>query len=87
MFKKGIVGEVRKLLNRRLSKTAAQILGIRQIRGYLEGKYSVAECRRLLARDTRHFAKRQLTWFRHDKRIRWIGEKEFLRYAIDRFKG
>ena len=81
MFKKGIVREVRRLLRRTLSLTSARALGIKEIRGYLDGQYSIDRAKDMLKRDTRRFAKRQLTWFRADKRIRWIdldktGEKE-----------
>ena len=46
-------------------------LGYRQIAGYLAGEYDQAEARRLLKRDTRHFAKRQLTWFRKEPGLQW----------------
>ena len=46
-------------------------LGYRQVAGYLTGEYDQAEARRLLKRDTRHFAKRQLTWFRKEPGLRW----------------
>ena len=51
-------------------------LGYRQFSGYLAGEYSYDEAVRLLKRDTRHFAKRQMTWFRRMEKqgtaIRWI---------------
>ena len=85
MFRKGLIREVKRLLKGKLSQTASQIIGIKQIKGYLEGHYSLDEAKRLLARDTRRYAKRQLTWFRRDKRIRWLQEKEIIKYAFDRF--
>jgi len=72
MFKLGLIGEVRGLLNRKLSKTAACAIGIRQLEGYLNGAWPLEEAKRLIQRDSRHYAKRQLTWFRKDKRIQWI---------------
>ncbi|HNW40072.1 MAG TPA: tRNA (adenosine(37)-N6)-dimethylallyltransferase MiaA, partial [Candidatus Omnitrophota bacterium] len=45
---------------------------VSEIKGYLAGKYDLAEGRRLMQRNSRHYAKRQLTWFRKDKRIQWI---------------
>jgi tRNA dimethylallyltransferase len=47
-------------------------LGYRQFSGYLSGEYSYDEAVRLLKRDTRHFAKRQMTWFRKEPGIHWI---------------
>lgn len=53
-------------------------LGYRQLAGHLAGEYSYEEAVRRLKRDTRHFAKRQLTWFRKEPGITWlsIGESE-----------
>lgn len=53
-------------------------LGYRQMTGYVKGRYSWDEAVRLLQRDTRHFAKRQLTWFRRDPSVQWLtrGEDE-----------
>ena len=49
-----------------------QGLGYKQILEYMEGKYDLAEAVRLIKRDTRHFAKRQLTWFRREKDVIWV---------------
>ena len=65
MFENGlVVKEVQKLLSLKLSQSASQALGIKEIKGYLEGNYPLVEAKRLLERNTRHYAKRQLTWFR-----------------------
>ena len=72
MFKKGIVGEVRRLSKKRLSMTAGKALGYSEVMGYLKGRYSLEEAKELLKKNTRHFAKRQLTWFRPDRRITWL---------------
>jgi len=72
MFKKGLIGEIKKLLRKRLSKTANQAIGIDEMRGYLEARYDLNEAKRLMKRNSRHFAKRQLTWFRKESRIKWI---------------
>ncbi|MEW6009592.1 MAG: tRNA (adenosine(37)-N6)-dimethylallyltransferase MiaA [Candidatus Omnitrophota bacterium] len=76
MFKKDVIKEVKSALNLPLSKTARQIIGINEIADYLEGRYNKEEARRLIERNSRHFAKRQLTWFKRDKRIDWIEIKE-----------
>ncbi|MFA4991245.1 MAG: tRNA (adenosine(37)-N6)-dimethylallyltransferase MiaA [Candidatus Omnitrophota bacterium] len=73
MFKKGIVGEIRRLSRRRLSITAKKALGYGEVLGYLKGGYPLEEAKELLKKNTRRFAKKQLTWFRPDKRIHWLG--------------
>jgi len=74
MFRRGLVKEVKGLLKRDLSLTAGSALGIREVRGYLEGAYGIEEAKELLKKNTRRYAKRQLTWFRQDKQIRWFNE-------------
>lgn len=70
----GLVEETRRLLaqgyDRRLGSMKG--LGYRQIAGYLAGDSSYEEAVRLLKRDTRHFAKRQFTWFRKEPEIVWV---------------
>lgn len=72
MFRQGLIAEVKKLLKRKLSKTASYAIGLRELQGYLQGAYDLAEVKRLIKRNTRWYAKRQLTWFKKDKRINWI---------------
>jgi len=71
MFKSGLVNEVRCLLKQGLSKTASCAIGVKEIKDYLQGRYSLDEAKDLIKRHTRQYAKRQLTWFRKDKRIKW----------------
>ncbi|HAZ09693.1 MAG: tRNA (adenosine(37)-N6)-dimethylallyltransferase MiaA [Omnitrophica bacterium GWA2_41_15] len=71
MFKKGIVEEVRKLSKKKLSMTSQKALGYGEVLGYLKGEYSLEDAKELLKKNTRHFAKKQLTWFRPDRRIIW----------------
>ena len=56
-------------------------LGYKQLAGYIKGMYSLEDAIRLLKRDTRRYAKRQLTWFRRDDRIRWYTTKEDFSHA------
>ena len=72
MFERGLVNEVKKLLTGNLSLTCKQAIGIREIRDYLEGKHDLEQAKDLLKKNTRNYAKRQLTWFRKDKRIIWL---------------
>ena len=56
----------------RWSRTADKIIGIQEIRGYLNGQYSLLEAKQQIKLNTRHFAKRQLKWFKREKRLNWI---------------
>lgn len=70
----GLVAEVEGLLRQGLTTEfpAMRGLGYRQIFPYLMGKQSLDEAVSILKRDTRHFAKRQMTWFCADQHIQWI---------------
>jgi len=72
MFNDGLVGEVRSLKEKQPSATARASVGYKEILGYLNMEYSLKEAAGLLKKNTRRLAKKQLTWFRADKRIRWI---------------
>jgi len=74
MIDHGLVDEVRGLLERGYSEklTSMQGLGYKEIILYLSGIITLEEAVELLKKRTRNFAKRQLTWFRRDHRIRWI---------------
>lgn len=72
MFKKGLLAEVKKLSEKKLSKTASLAIGVRELLDFLNKKLSLAEAKTLIKRNSRRYAKRQLTWFRADKRIKWI---------------
>jgi len=76
MFRAGLLKEAKKLLENKLSKTAAMAIGIDEIKGYLAGEYSLEEAKNRITRNTCLYSKRQLTWFRKDKRIKWIEVKE-----------
>lgn len=70
MMKDGLVKEVRRLAKKRLSLTARMALGIREVGAYLEGRCTLEEAKELLKKNTRNYAKRQLSWFRHEREIR-----------------
>lgn len=76
----GLVHETRALLARGVTSSAPamQSLGYKEIGGWLQGAYDYAEAVRRLKRNTRHHAKRQLTWFGRDPRVRWLDASEFL---------
>jgi len=74
MVKEGLVREVERLLSKGYSKrlSSLQSLGYRQVADFLEGKYGLDRMKYLIKRDTRRYAKRQLTWWKNDGRIHWI---------------
>ncbi|MCM8783304.1 MAG: tRNA (adenosine(37)-N6)-dimethylallyltransferase MiaA [Candidatus Omnitrophica bacterium] len=72
MFARGLLPEIERLKNIKITPIAQQCLGYREITAFLEGKITLDEAKELLKRHTRQFAKRQLTWFLRDKRIKWI---------------
>lgn len=76
MFSEGLINEARALMDGKLGLTASQALGYKEAFGYLAGAYDLEEAKRLAKRNTRHFAKRQLTWFGRDKRIEWLELEE-----------
>ncbi|MBF0121949.1 MAG: tRNA (adenosine(37)-N6)-dimethylallyltransferase MiaA [Candidatus Omnitrophica bacterium] len=72
MFALGLEGEVKALLKHALTPTSSRIIGIPELRDYFSGVRSLGEAKELMKRNTRHYIKRQLTWFRKDKRLEWI---------------
>lgn len=72
-LEEGLIDEVKALRSRyELQKTALQALGYKEIIAYLDGECSLDEAVRRLKRETRRYAKRQLTWFRRDESITWF---------------
>jgi tRNA dimethylallyltransferase len=72
MFAKGIVEEIRKISALALSQSARKIIGVPEIMGHLQGEYDCDRAKYLMKLNTRHYIKRQLTWFRRDQRLTWI---------------
>jgi len=72
MFEEGLLEEVKGLLRKKLSRTAQMALGIREVRDYLEGRLTLQEAKELLKKNTRNYAKRQLSWFRHERGVEMI---------------
>lgn len=71
MLAEGLLDEVRALLPQR-DRPALQTVGYQEIFGFLVGEYDWAEAVRLLQRNTRRYAKRQLTWLRRDAAYQWV---------------
>lgn len=74
MVKEGLVSEVQKLKEQGATRdmVSMQGLGYKEILDYLDGRTSLEEAIYILKRDTRHFAKRQLTWFKRERNVSWI---------------
>ncbi|MFH1359674.1 MAG: tRNA (adenosine(37)-N6)-dimethylallyltransferase MiaA [Candidatus Omnitrophota bacterium] len=76
MFAHGIVDEIKCLERKKWSPTAKGIIGFKEIKGYLDGIYDLERAKYLMKLNTRHYAKRQMTWFRKDKRLSWIAMED-----------
>ena len=78
MLEHGLVEEVRHLQAQGCTRdmVSMQGLGYKEILDYLDGRCSYEEAVRVLKRDTRHFAKRQLTWFRRERDVIWVDKQE-----------
>ncbi len=84
MFKRGLEKEVRTLVGKYGWTQALQTIGYKEWREYFEGKISEKEVKNLIILHTRQYAKRQMTWWRADKRIYWIkNQKEAERLTKD----
>ncbi len=81
MIANGLVKEIEKLkaMGCHRGQTSMQGLGYKEILDYLDGSCTLDEAIYILKRDTRHFAKRQLTWFRRERDVRWLD--------LDRYQG
>ena len=79
MLKNGLVEEVKTLqrMGCHRGMVSMQGLGYKEILAWLEGEYPYDEAVRILKRDTRHFAKRQLTWFRREGEVTWVDKDKF----------
>jgi tRNA dimethylallyltransferase len=72
MVDTGLLDEAKKILKINLSDTASKAIGYKEFLPYFSGEASLEECKEVLKRETRRYAKRQITWFKRDKEINWI---------------
>ena len=79
MMENGLVEEVKRLKEMGCTRdmVSMQGLGYKEILDYLDGKCTLEEAVYVMKRDTRHFAKRQLTWFRRERDTRWLIQEEY----------
>lgn len=79
MMEEGLIEEVLNLKNMGCTRdmVSMQGLGYKEILAYLEEECSLTDAVSILKRDTRHFAKRQLTWFKRERDVRWIDKADY----------
>ncbi len=79
MIEDGLESEVRRLKEMDCTKdmVAMQGIGYKEMLAYLEGDYSLEEAVYIIKRETRHFAKRQITWFKRERDVIWLNKNEF----------
>ena len=79
MMEAGLVEEVRRLrkMGYNRNMVSMQGLGYKELLAWMDGEYSLEEAVRILKRDTRHFAKRQITWFKREKDVIWMNKPDY----------
>ena len=79
MMEQGLLDEVKALKKKGYSRdmVSMQGLGYKELLAYLDGECSLEEAVYIIKRDTRHFAKRQLTWFRRERDVIWVDKSAF----------
>lgn len=86
MIEQGLVEEVRGLADKYGCVDLAMTgIGYRQICQYLENENTLSEAVERIKIDTRHYAKRQMSWFKRDKRIKWVKEYEEAQSLVEQF--
>ena len=96
MMEHGLVDEVKHLADMGCTRdmVSMQGLGYKEILDYLSGEITLEEAVYILKRDTRHFAKRQITWFKRERDVRWLELEQFqndrkkvLEHILDEIEG
>ena len=79
MVSLGLVDEVRSLMDMGYDESlnSMRALGYKEIVSYLKGDISLEESIYIIKRDTRHFAKRQLTWFKRNEDVIWLNKENY----------
>lgn len=72
MIADGLVEEAKKFYKKNLSNTAKYAIGYKELFDYFDGKCTLTEAIEKIKQNTRRYAKRQITWFKRDNRIKWI---------------
>ncbi|MBQ2474907.1 MAG: tRNA (adenosine(37)-N6)-dimethylallyltransferase MiaA, partial [Ruminococcus sp.] len=77
MLAQGLIEEAQRVLASPLSCTSVMAIGYKELAPYFKEEAALEECIEKLKRETRRYAKRQLTWFRRDKEIHWLYADEY----------
>lgn len=87
MFECGIVNEIESLLKSGVSFDcqSMQAIGYKEFKPYFDGDISLDDVKNLIKLNTRHYAKRQLTWFKQYKNALWLEPLEAVKYSIEKF--
>lgn len=80
MAQQGMIEEAREIYENKKLSTAHQAIGYKELIPYLKNEQSLESCLDKIKLETRHYAKRQLTWFRRDDRIKWFEVDKFENY-------
>lgn len=80
MLQSALLEEATAFFKRYNSETAAQAIGYKELRGYIDGTETLSDCVERLKRETRRYAKRQLTWFRRNEAMNWLYADSFENY-------
>ena len=94
MLEDGLLDEVKSLVDEGYNRdlVSMQGLGYKEMIDYIQERYTLDEAVYTLKRDTRHFAKRQVTWFKREKQVTWVNKNEFdseadiLSFMIERLR-
>lgn len=77
MVENGLVEETRKFFETKTASTACQAIGYKELKPYIDGVMSLEDAKDNLKQATRRYAKRQLTWFRRNEKIKWLNIDEY----------
>ena len=80
MLEQGLLEEATQVLKNKLSFTSVKAIGYKELAPYILGEASFDECVEKLKRETRRYAKRQITWFKRDSEINWLYVDEYNSY-------
>ena len=80
MLEQGLLEEAEQVLKKDLSFTSVKAIGYKELAPYFNNEKSLEECIEKLKQSTRHYAKRQITWFKRDKDINWLYADTFSSY-------
>lgn len=87
MFECGVINEVDKLLGEGVdfNRQSMQAIGYKEFKPYFNNEISLDEVKSAIKLNTRHYAKRQITWFKQYKDANWLEPSEAVRFAVDKF--